>query len=269
MKFLKITFLIFFSFSFNAFTQIPLDEREVKMTHRPEIDDLFTLSHRDGSTLAPDYYKVEYKKGWNTNYFFLTLKEDQTIDSPILAKNENDQLLAKLYLKEQKVVKIESFDGQSERVAKEQYKTNDTIYDIRYSKLGEIKSEKRTVNNEIIYSKNCSYDEEDNLIDCDIKDRISGISESYYHDILVERTQTKNLGENTEAIKTSFTRDGVLDNTLEYYKNGKQKRTKSDGTYEITEFMENGEKVESYDKNGKLIETFFAHYPSTIEPVED
>ncbi|WP_157429260.1 hypothetical protein [Aequorivita sublithincola] len=50
---------------------------------------------------------------------------------------------------------------------------------------------------------------------------------------------------NNEAIKTSFNKDDVLDNTLEYYTNGKQKRTKSDNSYKITEFIENGEMWEA------------------------
>ncbi|MFD1551827.1 hypothetical protein DNU06_01985 [Putridiphycobacter roseus] len=255
-----LLFLLFLPF--NGWTQTEIAANKLLLSSRFNINQYFTVLHPDSAQLAPANYKVRYDRPKAPFFLYFTMDENQKVASPILVKNDKDEIMGRLHLENNQIIRTEKFDNKTNQLLHTAYKVRDTVFTINYNIYGNIKSEYRKLNEETFYSKNCSFDEQDSIVNCQIEDKVLGVKQRYIKGVLSEEEITKNLEVNIQSKRTYYSALGEIEKVVFKYKDGKLKVVKKDGSFEMIQVLSGGENVEVYDKMGKLVKSLFLAYPS-------
>ncbi|WP_159090830.1 hypothetical protein [Aquimarina aquimarini] len=244
--FLKHLILLFFLYPLNGFTQVEIESNKLLIPKSAtSINSYFVISKKDSTKLTPNQYKINFidPKGSDLDFFLLlTIEENQSIKSPILFKHGTKKL--EIYLDNGRVIKRKMFYPEigSKQLETEEIVLNDTIYESRFNKLGKITYESRSnLKNKTLYYKSYDYDEKGNLQITVEENKLLGVSISSNYN-----NKTGILTENTYS---------------DSYPNGHLKTLYPNGNFQITE----GNKIKYYNKDGKLIKSYFIEEEAPIK----
>lgn len=222
--------------------------------HEPQ-----SVKYKDGKSLAPGKYIVLMdEEGSNSEGLksLFEINNSGKIDGEMTFDMPNKTFDVKVIYKDDILVRLDK--KQEGSLIETNYFDQGIFYEKKFEKNGDFKSESRSKDGKLLYSKGM------NLSGWDVQDEVEGTRTFYYGKTnkIESRSKSKNLEKGATWMEETFDEKGKLISREIKYGDDKRKTIKPDGSYEITIDTNEGAKVSEYSTKGKLLKTYVAAYPT-------
>ncbi|WBX77685.1 hypothetical protein PG911_05350 [Tenacibaculum ovolyticum] len=118
-KLSKQLILLLTIISLNIFAQVKLEANQLKMSYKWDVKYPFKISNIDSSKLSPNDYIITHRDKKGLGFILLSIDDNNNIKNPIVIKNNQREIIAKLYLESSNIIKRELFNTYSNQLEEE------------------------------------------------------------------------------------------------------------------------------------------------------
>ncbi len=245
-----------------AFSQIQITEKDIQLNlfHLSNIGKELIIKKNDTAILAPSKYSCNYtQRGKNR----IVLFEINDAGKPVGVVDVDGKL--KAFVKNGIIYRYESYHEDRDQLVVESFMRGDTIIWKMYNKHNQLRAENWTIDEKTVYAFECDCDyETDTIESCMLNDDVHGLYVQYGKSgQIISKKTTKNLPNGVIKQLEDYDEGGKLLLTAIYYDDESSKITYTNGEYIISKPTAEGDYIEEYSKEGKLIEKYTRQYPTS------